>query len=257
MYKLVIKGAQDKHVIGKPQANFFLQDCVPKQKDGKYQRYANFSSETISVPFQGCQQNPWLDAVLHKHGDFINKIYLKLDFTKVGQEAYKMWAWKNNIGFRIIEYAEIKLDDEIIQRITGEDMIKEEDTELLKKMIGNTPDMLEHSYHEKETTLYVPLHFWFSKEHHHSLPISFMENRLSITIKLQDLDKCITYDGHHAPQLKNVSCELLVEYIFLEVEERSKIAKKELLYHIPSYDNSNRRYLVIKSGRGYIQEFNN
>jgi len=84
-----------------------------------------------------------------------------------------------------------------------------------------------------ETTLYVPLEFWFNRHTGLALPlIALQYHEVKVNIEFQELRYLINVEGTNTTQfvsyLNNqglVACSLYVDYIFLDTEERRRFAQ--------------------------------
>jgi hypothetical protein len=136
--------------------------------------------------------------------------------------------------------------------------IKPELEKLYNKMIGNITGLKKYDYTIKNSyTLYVPLNFWFNKYISGSLPLVFLRyNEVRIQLQLQKLsslyftDAPSSFDFDSNIQLADVS--LLIDYVYLDVDERTKFAQSSqeiLIETIQNYDyvGNNTQSVTIES----------
>jgi hypothetical protein len=94
-----------------------------------------------------------------------------------------------------------------------------------------------------ETTLYVPLQFWFCRNPGLALPlIALQYHEVKITLELRPLDECLfAVDGvgegrgkkvTKAYQKSLVAASLYVDYVFLDTDERRRMAQNPHEYLI-------------------------
>jgi hypothetical protein len=90
-----------------------------------------------------------------------------------------------------------------------------------------------------ETTLYVPLQFWFCRNPGLALPlIALQYHEVKITLSLRPIDECLWAvdsgdgkdSGAHSKSL--VAASLYVDYIFLDTDERRRMAQNPHEYLI-------------------------
>lgn len=113
-------GAQDIYLTGNPQITFFKV---------VYRRYTNFAIESIEQVFNG---NPTfgqkVSATISRNGDLINHVYLQfqlpaLSVGSVYPGAFSPQpnnvAWTNSIGHALIQYVDIEVGGQKIDRHYG------------------------------------------------------------------------------------------------------------------------------------------
>ena len=105
------------------------------------------------------------------------------------------------------------------------------------EMIGKITDGLSTMNKEKfkgPLQLYVPLNFWFCRNIGVALPLVALQyHEVELSIKLRPFDECyITSDGSKIPNNNYILMCLLVDYIFLDIDERKKFAQNSHDYLI-------------------------
>jgi hypothetical protein len=159
-------------------------------------------------------------------------------------------AWIRKLAHFLLEEASIKIGDQIIN-IHNSDWF-ESYHEISKyagiepgylKMIGHRNDLITFDDKTKESyTIVMPLIFYFNKNTALSLPLNASINtKYQISIKLRKLDE-VTYKEEFSSfvfpdslELANPSitkAHLMMEYIYLSVEERKLFVEKKLEYLI-------------------------
>ena len=84
-----------------------------------------------------------------------------------------------------------------------------------------------------ETTLYVPLEFWFCRHAGLALPlIALQYHEVKINVDFQDIRYLVNVAGSNVSQMVNlvnnrglVACSLWVDYVYLDTEERRRFAQ--------------------------------
>ena len=129
---------------------------------------------------------------------FINDKYVKEQQLEAASK-YAKFAWISKIGLAMIDYVEIQIGGETIDKHYGDFMnIWQELTnlkynkELYDKIIGNVRELTTFDRNEKsQYTLYVPLMFWFCKKNGLAFPLVALEfNNFQINIKFKRLEDC-------------------------------------------------------------------
>lgn len=157
-----------------------------------------------------------------------------------GEQA--RFAWIRKLGHYIIDFIRVRIGDQVIDKHYGEWLeIWHEETKHIKKepgyrtLIGDIPILTTFDRCEKPAyKLMIPMQFWFNKFPGLSFPlIHLLYSDLSLDIKLRDLDSVSYREGFtrfvRQPKLK---CYLMAEYIYLDADERRRLATGRLEYLI-------------------------
>jgi hypothetical protein len=146
------------------------------------------------------------------------------------------FAWTEKLGFNLINKCSVLLGgnemasfDSYFLDIYSLLNRNFKQTSLLNEMIGNTYDLTNYTDESKPNkTLYIPLPFWFTLHNGSALPlISMIYHDIEFFIKYNSLENCCFYNGDiNLNGIINLgSCSLLVDYIFLDTDERKKFAQ--------------------------------
>jgi hypothetical protein len=151
------------------------------------------------------------------------------------------FAWVSKIAFALINYIEIEIGGQEIDRVTS-DILNNwyelstsiEKINILDTMIGNINILTSYDDAEKPSyKLFIPIPFWFCKYKSQALPcVGLRHNDIIIKMKFNELYKCCYFEPDEKKEyssninindiikINNVS--LLVEYIHLGEDERKK-----------------------------------
>ena len=156
--------------------------------------------------------------------------------------ALARFAWIRRIGHYLIEKIWIKIDDQLVDRQFGEWMeIWHSLTKRIKKepgyktLIGDVNDLTAFNTRKKfGYELVIPLQFWFCRNIGSSLPLVALHNAdIRVYVKLRKFEEMAYFDDFTSfrsrPKLK---CKMIGEFVYVEDEERSNIAKSKLEYLI-------------------------
>lgn len=236
--QLAAKGVQDTYLVGKPEITFFKT---------VYRRHTNFAIETIEQVFDNKVQFGSLTKcnIAHK-GDLISNIYLKINLKELPQDCNNNVHafWINAIGHAILDEIEIRIGGLSIDKhysewmeVWGELTQNEEKRTGYFEMIGKITDGLTTINKDKfkgPLQLYVPLNFWFCRNVGMALPLVALQyHDVELLLKLRPLDECyITDDGSKVIAGDYIDIKLLVDYIYLDRDERRKFAQQEHEYLI-------------------------
>jgi hypothetical protein len=250
LLQLVAYGAQDAYISGNPQITFFKT---------LYKRHTNFAMEAFRVNFNG--QAAWgtkHSAVLGRHADLMGATYLE-----VVLEAGYYNNDQGMLGFNLLHHVELEIGGQLIDRLYGEFMYlwtaltSPYDKLLdLQSMIGSsvqtTPSNIFRSGAQfmggqrvcnngsgraslPTDILYVPLSFFYTKNPGVALPlIALQYHEVRINVVWNDV-KTIAGDftGKVQPlPPQPVQCALYVDYIYLDTEERRRMAQQSHEYLI-------------------------
>lgn len=156
------------------------------------------------------------------------------------------FAWKDKLGYLLIEWIEIYIGSELIDKhysnwfeISSKLF---DDNKYYDEMLGNIEILTNYDNTIKpEYKLIIPLHFWFCKLSGLAFPnVALQHNEIKLRIKLRDISKCckieinsISNDLNDTDEIistiwnnKNLILQgnIIVEYIYLDNEERKKFA---------------------------------
>ena len=268
LMQLVAYGAQDVYLTGNPQITFWKVT---------YRRHTNFAMESIEQTFNGqADFGRRVQCTVSRNGDLAYRTYLQVTLPQISTDDSPHARWLDCPGEQMISMVEVEIGGQRIDRQYGDWMhiwnqltLTSEQEDGYNKMIGNTtqltyltdPDFAEvatacsaSSVPEAvcaprkalpETTLYVPLQFWFCRNPGLALPlIALQYHEVKINIELRPLDECLFAVSAVAPSgdanLKStaayskslVAASLYVDYIFLDTDERRRMAQNPHEYLI-------------------------
>jgi hypothetical protein len=270
--QLVAYGAQDVYLTGNPQITFWKVT---------YRRHTNFAMESIEQTFNGqADFGRRVTCTISRNGDLAYRTYLQVTLPEVsntlGDSALNsgnVYArWLDCPGEQIISIVEVEIGGQRIDRQYGDWMhiwnqltLSKEQERGYYKMIGNTTQLTyitDPSFADvdspcsseginqvcaprnslPETTLYVPLQFWFCRNPGLALPlIALQYHEVKINLDLRPIDECLwacsNLDGEGAKiqdayKLSLSAASLYVDYIFLDTDERRRMAQNPHEYLI-------------------------
>lgn len=119
--------------------------------------------------------------------------------TIIGGQLVNTIAWSKNIGHTIIEYVEIIIGGQIIDKQYGEWLhlwseltIPNKKKEGYNKMIGNVPQLYTPSTVIDSRTLYIPLQFWFCRDYSLAIPqVALKNSDIKFNVKFRKVEECI------------------------------------------------------------------
>ena len=277
LMQLVAYGAQDVYLTGNPQITFWKVT---------YRRHTNFAMESIEQTFNGqADFGRRVQCTISRNGDLAYRTYLQVTLPEVSQSlngdgVYARWL--DYPGEQMISMVEVEIGGQRIDRQYGDWMhiwnqltLTSEQEAGYNKMIGQTLQLtylVDPTFADvqsacggndvpdavcaprkalPETTLYIPLQFWFCRNPGLALPlIALQYHEVKINIEIRALDECLyavksvdnsAGDGatsganqkvSEAYALSLVAASLYVDYIFLDTDERRRMAQNPHEYLI-------------------------
>ena len=235
LMQLVAYGAQDIYLTGNPQITFFKV---------VYRRHTNFAVESIQQTFNGqADFNKRVTATISRNGDLIQQMYLELVLPTVTNGVGSTSnVWTYGVGNALINYAEIEIGGQLIDRQYGDWMnIWTELTVPSGKragydnMVGNaltaSTDQLggvafaTNQTEANAARLYVPLQFWFNRNPGLALPlIALQYHEVKLNLITRAFADCVCVTAA-ATQSGTLSCLLYVDYVYLDTDERRRFAQ--------------------------------
>ena len=271
LMQLVAYGAQDVYLTGNPQITFWKVT---------YRRHTNFAMESIEQTFNGqADFGRRVTCTVSRNGDLAYRTYLQVTLPEIGQSLAESGSavyarWLDFPGHQLIENVEVEIGGQRIEKQYGDwmhiwnqlTMDKNQEAGYFK-MVGNTTQLTyvtDPSFADvdgpcdsdapkqvcaprnalPETTLFVPLQFWFCCNPGLALPlIALQYHEVKINLDLRAIDECLfavkslsATSGDQkvtaAYSQSLVSASLYVDYIYLDTDERRRMAQNPHEYLI-------------------------
>lgn len=234
LYQTVAQGAQNLFLNASPEVTFFY---------ALYKRHSTFAIESMENTFNGTVGfgNRITCQVSH-NADLMWRTYLQVDVSSMTGSGSSHVAWAKNLGYTMIDKVEVEIGGQIIDTHYGDYLsIKKElstpvgHISTLDNMIGNVVEMNDITSPSTTSTparrLYIPLEFWFCNNPGLALPLvalPYQDVKINVTFKpVSQL-----YLGTPVAVPTITACSLYVDYIYLDVPERNRLAESQLEYLI-------------------------
>ena len=200
LMQLVAYGAQDVFLTGTPEITFWKVS---------YRRHTNFAMESIEQTFSGqADFGRRVTCTISRNGDLAYRTYLQVTLPEINQSMATSGTdgvfarWLDYIGEQLVAQVEVEIGGQRIDRQYGDWMhiwnqltLSKEQQRGYHKMIGNTTQLTYITDPNfagvsgpcasstvpnqvcaprnalPETTLYVPLLFWFCRNPGLALPL--------------------------------------------------------------------------------------
>ena len=271
LMQLVAYGAQDVFLTGTPEITFWKVS---------YRRHTNFAMESIEQTFSGqADFGRRVTCTISRNGDLCYRTYLQVTLPEINQSMNSdggVYArWLDFIGEQLIAQVEVEIGGQRIDRQYGDWMhiwnqltMSSEQQRGYHQMIGNTSQLTyitDPSFANvsgpcsaaggpsqvcaprnalPETTLYIPLLFWFCRNPGLALPlIALQYHEVKINIDFRPIGECLwavksldcttgSASVSAAYQQSLVAASLYIDYVFLDTDERRKMAQNPHEYLI-------------------------
>ena len=274
--QLVAYGAQDVFLTGTPEITFW------KVSYRRHTNFAMESIEqTFSGQADFGRR---VTCTISRNGDLAYRTYLQVTLPEINQSMAASTSttssgvyarWLDYVGEQLISQVEVEIGGQRIDRQYGDWMhiwnqvtMSSEQQRGYFKMIGNTTQltyMTDPTFASiagpcaasgsptqvcaprnalPETTLYIPLLFWFCRNPGLALPlIALQYHEVKINLDIRPIGECLwavnnlTATTGSIPvtvayQQSLVAASLYVDYIFLDTDERRKMAQNPHEYLI-------------------------
>ena len=268
LMQLVAYGAQDVYLTGNPQITFWKVT---------YRRHTNFAMESIEQTFNGqADFGRRVTCTISRNGDLAYRTYLQITLPEIGQslnssgDVYARWL--DFPGEQLVSQVEVEIGGQRIDRQYGDWMhiwnqltLSKEQERGYFKMVGNTTQLTYVCDPQfaavdgpcsadgvrqvcaprnalPETTLYVPLQFWYCRNPGLALPlIALQYHEVKINLDIRNIEEClwavnaISGSGTKVTDAYKQSlaaASLFVDYIFLDTDERRRMAQNPHEYLI-------------------------
>ena len=273
--QLVAYGAQDVYLTGNPQITFWKVS---------YRRHTNFAMESIEQTFNGqADFGRRVTCTISRNGDLAYRTYLQVTLPEINQYMSKSGTaagpvyarWLDFPGEQLISQVEVEIGGQRIDRQYGDWMhiwnqltLTSEQQRGYYKMVGNTTQLTyitDPSFSDvdgpcesnaprqvcaprnalPETTLYVPLQFWYCRNPGLALPlIALQYHEVKINLDIRPIDECLwavndlgcesgaAVKVTTAYNQSLVAASLYVDYVFLDTDERRRMAQNPHEYLI-------------------------
>jgi hypothetical protein len=272
--QLVAYGAQDVFLTGTPEITFWKVS---------YRRHTNFAMESIEQTFSGqADFGRRVTCTIARNGDMAFRTYLQVTLPEINQGHAAVGTdgvyarWLDFPGEQLIAQVEVEIGGQRIDRQYGDWLhiwnqltLSAEQQKGYYKMIGHTTQLTyltDPTFAAitgpcassggpsqvcaprnalPETTLYIPLLFWFNRNPGLALPLIALQfHEVKINIDFRPIGECLwavssltstngaTVSVAQAYQQSLVAASLYIDYVFLDTDERRKFAQNPHEYLI-------------------------
>jgi hypothetical protein len=243
LLQLVAYGAQDVYISGNPQITLFKV---------VYRRHTNFAMECFELSMDSAKPGGRPNVQVLRNGDLATRCHLKIILpellpTNASTDTSKFngtVGWVRRVGHALVKSVEIQIGGAAMDKHYGIwlDLWYElTHTKALEtgysKMIGDEPKLTNlvaaATGIRGGSILYIPLQFWFCRNYGLALPlIALQYHDVRFNIEFEELSKLVVYckgtGAETAPTWSSLNygnAGILVDYVFLDSEERRRFAQ--------------------------------
>jgi hypothetical protein len=230
LMQLVAYGAQDVYLTGNPQITFFKV---------VYRRHTNFSMETIEHTLSGSPDFGRKGFVtIARNGDLANGVTVLAKVKALTPTAGNRIAWVKRLGHALIKSVEVSVGGSKIDKHYGTwmdiwyELSRAGDHDRgYDKLIGNVPELTTWDTTTKQAyTMHIPLQFWFCRNSGLALPlIALQYHEVVLNFEFAEAQDCVVHEessfNASTVQAQLDSASVLVDYVYLDSEERRRFAQ--------------------------------
>ena len=230
LIQLVAVGAQDKYLTSNPTITFFKT---------VYKKHTNFSMETTEEIFSNnVDFGQRCVCTVPRTGDLVADMCLAIQLPDLNPPHNpRKFKWSRSIGHLLVHSVELTIGSTVIDKHYGEwfeiwmELVQSKNKEMgYNQMTGKNGAL-------GGIDLYVPLNFWFCRNIGLALPlIALQYHQVEVIVKFNEFHRCWSLASNDAigkqPAPVKFTASLLVDYVFLDLEERKKFAQMSHMYLI-------------------------
>jgi hypothetical protein len=245
--QLASVGIQDYFLTDNPDVTFFKQ---------VYKKHTKFALETLDNTFDDqANFDTIVRCVVPRKGDLIRNIYFRVELPALVNENVPdpgSIGYTDSIGNAIIEYADLIIGGQLVERITGEYIeiynqlyftdSKQKSFEYLvgttgsRTGLGIASETSEGVYGKYPRNFVVPLPFYFNNHEPLCIPLTALaKQEVEVQIKIRPLSELIVTSTTEIGILRNaelINATLPVEYVFIGDDENTYLQNSKLDYLI-------------------------
>ena len=238
--QLASVGIQDTFLTNEPQFTYFLKN---------YKKHTKFATETIDTSFDDAYDfGSTLTVFVPRKGDLIHAMYLHIELSALTSASSPGTSigYTDSIGNAIVEYADLVIGGQTVQRITGEFMeiysdlfVSNSQQKALEYMIGRTGTYNGLGQATATRLFIIPLPFYFYKTESLAIPLTSIDKQeVQVNIKFRPLSQLVVNVTSPSTAVPSdtkgtiIKASMPVEYVFLSDDEIKYLKSKQFDYVI-------------------------
>jgi len=234
LMQLVAYGAQDIYLTGNPQITFFKV---------VYRRHTNFAMEAIPQTFDGSAgYGKRVSCTIPRNGDLVGRCYLRVKvgtgFAAVGADVRRL------IKNCELEIGGQRIDKQYFEWQAAWQSLTYGQAQKDAMQIMAVGTETDNEYY------YLPLDFFFCRHAGLALPlIALQYHEVKVIVELAAAVANLEHNGATTAMAEATisSCELLVDYFYLDTDERRRFAQVSHEYLIEQVQHTGTETVVVGS----------
>lgn len=232
LMQLVAYGAQDIYLTGNPQITFFKV---------VFKRHTNFSIEPVEQSWNASGDfGKKLTCIVNRTGDLLYNMHVCVSLPAIDASGIE-WGYVNRLGHALILETTVEIGGQVIDTHYGDwlniwyELTHKTGMEpSYSAMIGDIPSLTNiSSYAKPSYNLYIPLQFWFNRHSGLALPIVALQyHDVRISVTFNSWNNIVNYVSTIPTAVSMTNAFLLIDYIYLDSDERKKFAQSAHEYMI-------------------------
>jgi hypothetical protein len=232
--RLAATGVQDQWLTGEPQFSYFLMN---------FKKHTKFAFDFVESQFDGnVDFGQTITCRIHgDKGDLVRNMTLKVTLTDPVPDTpgKNNTVWSPSVLTHLIEYAELLIGGQPIQRLTGEYIY-------MHQQLHNTNDDIEQTLYflnghgnylsyADEYTYFLDLPFYFYRNPSLAIPTCALTKQVvEVRIKTRPLDKLVVHIGTGVNNIQASINKFSIdtEFVYVTPEERGYLMTRPLDYVI-------------------------
>jgi hypothetical protein len=260
--RLATTGVQDQWLTGEPQFSYFLMN---------FKRHTKFAFDFVESQFDGdVDFGKVLSCKIpNDKGDLVRNMTLKMTLTdpKPDQPSVNDTVWTPSIATHLIEYVELLIGGQIVEKITGEYIY-------MHQQLHNTNDDIEQTLYfltghgnilsyQGEYTYFLDLPFYFYRNPSLAIPTCALTKQLvEVRVKTRPLSELIyggkglygpSYERDIRASIAKFSID--TEFVYVTPEEKGYLMSKPLDYVITQVQMSQFKMPAGENERSVLLKF--
>ena len=182
-----------------------------------YKRHTNFSQEPVVQLFSTAADfGKRVSCSVAKTADLISNMYVYVqlpEIPKLFSDSPVKYKWNDNIGFALINYIELEINGQIIDKLYGDwlniwnCLTSDDHMETEDLLIGNVPELTTSSNGIRSYNLYIPINFFFNKNKGLALPVIALHlSDIKVHVQFNELDNILVQNPTHYITIDEYVC---------------------------------------------------